>query len=181
MKLKKAGKDAAPAAEGAEAPAAAKGGSNNLIPAVVLAVGLLGGGFFMGGKSGGDAAVAAPQEPAPPAEEEVHDGPIQDLEAITLNLADGHFLKVGLALQLAASDEEGGGHGAGGGEELPSAKALDIAITLLGSHTMAELGDPKEREHAKEELSELVAEAYADPETHEPVVTKVYFTEFVMQ
>ena len=178
MKLKKAGKDAAPAAEGAEAPATTtKGGGNNLIPAVVLAIGLLGGGFFMGGK-GGDAAVAAPQPPAEHAAEDDGHGPIQELEPVTLNLADGRFLKVGIALQLATSDEEGGEEG---GEELPAAKALDIAITLLGSHTMEELAHPKERELVKKELSELVAEAYTDPETDDPVVTKVYFTEFVMQ
>jgi flagellar protein FliL len=183
MKLKKAGKDAAPAADGAEAPTAApKGGGNNLVPAVVLAIGLLGGGFFMGGKGGGDAAVAAPHEPAPVehAEDDGH-GPIQALDPITLNLADGHFLKVGIALQMAAVEEEGGGHGPSKAPEVPAAKALDLAISLLGSHTMDELAQPKARELVKSELSELVAEAYHDPEGHGPVVTKVYFTEFVMQ
>ena len=181
MKLKKAGKDAAPTAEGADATAAtAKGGSNNLIPAVVLAIGLLGGGFFMGGKAGGSAAVAAPQPTEQHAAEDEGHGPIQELETITLNLADGHFLKIGLALQMAASDAEGG-HGGGDAEEVPAAKALDIAISLLGSHTMDDLARPKERELVKKALSELVAEAYVDPESHEPVVTKVYFTEFVMQ
>ena len=80
-------------------------------------------------------------------------------------------------MQLA--EVEGGGHGAA--EELPSAKALDIAISELGSHTMDELKSPKSRELVKKKLSEKVAEAYVDPETHSPLVTKVYFTEFVMQ
>lgn len=185
MKLKGAGKEATPEVEGTDAPAAVKQrGGNNLVPAVVLAVGLLGGGFFMGGKGGADAAVAAPPPPvaeAEAAEDEGH-GPIQNLEPITLNLADGRFLKVGIALQMASPDAEGGGHGAGAApEEVPAAKALDIAITLLGSHTMDELADPDDREKVKQELSELVAEAYTDPETHLPTVTKVYFTEFVMQ
>jgi flagellar protein FliL len=182
MKLKKAGKDAAPAADGAEAPTAApKGGGNNLVPAVVLAIGLLGGGFFMGGKDGGGTAVAAPQPAAAEHAEDDGHGPIQALDPITLNLADGHFLKVGIALQMAAAEEEGGGHGGGKPPEVPAAKALDLAISLLGSHTMDELANPKERELVKTELSEMVAEAYADPEGHGPVVTKVYFTEFVMQ
>jgi flagellar protein FliL len=181
MKLRKAGTDAAPNADGAQAPAPAKGGTNNLIPAVVIAVGLLGGGFFMGGKAGGSTGVAAPQAPpAAHAEDDGH-GPVQELDPITLNLADGHFLKVGIALQMASPDAEGGHGGGGGVEEVPAAKALDIAIALLGSHTMDELADPKEREHVKAELSERVAEAYVDAETHRPVVTKVYFTEFVMQ
>ena len=177
MKLKKVGKDADPAAEGVSTPPArAKGAGNNLIPAAVIAVGLMGGGFFMGGNgSGGDVAAAQP----PPAAhaEDSGDGPVQALEPITLNLADGRFLKVGIALQMAASDEEGEGEG----EEVAAAKALDIAISLLGSHTMDELADPKARELVKKELSQLVAEAYADPDTKAPVVTRVYFTEFVMQ
>ena len=175
MKLKRAGKDATPA-EGAEEASTPKSGSNNLIPALVIAVGLVGGGFFMGQK-GDTAAAASPAEPAKTAEvsEEATHGPVQNLEPITLNLADGRFLKVGLALQLAevAGAEEG--------EELPSAKALDLAISLLGSHTMDELASPKERELVKKELSKQVAEAYLDPVTGETVVTKVYFTEFVMQ
>ena len=180
MKLKRAGKDATPAGEGTDAPVAPKRNGNNLIPAVVLAVGLLGGGFFMGGKGGAGTAVAAAPPPAASeqAEEAGDHGPIQDLEPITLNLADGRFLKVGIALQMA--EVEGGGEEEGG-EEVPAAKALDIAITLLGSYTMDELADPDEREKVKHELSELVAEAYVDPETNEPTVTKVYFTEFVMQ
>ena len=180
MKLKRAGKDATPA-DGAEEASTPKSGSNNLIPAIVIAVGLLGGGFFMSKAGGGTAEAAAPPAPATHAEvaEEATHGPVQNLEPITLNLADGHFLKVGLALQLAEA-EGGGGHG-GGGDELPAAKALDIAISLLGTHTMDDLAAPKARELVKKELSEKVSKAYTDPVTHQPMVTKVYFTEFVMQ
>ena len=177
MKLKRAGKDATPSDDATKTPVTSKKGTNNLIPAAVLAVGLLGGGFFMGGQGGAGTAGAV----TPPAEVSDHEdtgmGPVQSLEPITLNLADGHFLKVGIALQLAESDA---GHGAGG-EEVASAKALDTAITLLGSHTMAELADPDDREEVKHELSKRVAKAYTDPTTQQPTVTKVYFTEFVMQ
>ena len=182
MKLKRAGKDATPTAGASQTATASKKGTNNLIPAAVLAVGLLGGGFFMGGQQGGAGTAGAmtpPPEAAAP--EDTGTGPVQSLEPITLNLADGHFLKVGIALQLAESDAAEGGHGSGGGEEVAAAKALDIAISLLGSHTMDELADPDDREKVKLELSERVAEAYTDPTTHQPTVTKVYFTEFVMQ
>ena len=177
MKLKRAGKEAKPA-DGAEESATPKSGHSNLIPAIVVAVGLVGGGFFM---SQGDGEAEAAASPAEPSRAEVSDeathGPVQNLEPITLNLADGRFLKVGLALQLA--EVEGGGEE--GGEELPSAKALDIAISLLGSHTMSDLAAPKDRELVKKKLSTQVAHAYIDPVTQEPLVTKVYFTEFVMQ
>ena len=177
MKLKKAGKDAAPANPTTETTA--KGGHSNLIPAIVIAVGMLGGGYFVS-TGGGNAAPAAPAAAAahgePKVKEEATHGPVQNLEPITLNLADGHFLKVGLALQLA---EVEGGHEAA--EELPPAKALDIAIALLGEHTIDDLATPKSRELVKKELSKEVAGAYTDPVTHSSLVTKVYFTEFVMQ
>ena len=173
MKLKRAGKDATPT-EGEQAPS--KHRSSNLIPAIVVAVGLMAGGFFLSqGGDGEAAAEAAPAEHTKVKEEATH-GPVQNLESITLNLNDGHFLKVGLALQLAEVEE---GHGAG--EELPSAKALDVAITLLGSYSMDELAEPKTRELVKKRLSEQVSAAYVDPVTHTSLVTKVYFTEFVMQ
>jgi flagellar protein FliL len=175
MKRKRAGTDATPAGGTQEhTPAAPRGGSH-LIPAVVIAVGLLGGGFLMGGKGAGPAQAAA-EHPPPAAQEVATHGPVQNLESITLNLADGRFLKVGLALQLADAE---GGYGAG--EDLPAAKALDSAITLLGSYTMEQLGSAKARDAVKAELSDTIADIYTDPATHEPLVTKVYFTEFVMQ
>lgn len=158
------------------------GGRSQLVPAVVLAVGLLGGGFLMrgGGAPSPVAATAAPVEPVPVAAAEAGAlGPVVPIEPLTLSLADGGYLKVGLALQLAAPDPaaaEAEGHGAG--EEMTAgetAQALDIAVSLLGRHTKAELGDATAREIVKEQLSEQVAEAY-----HGKVVS-VYFTEFVMQ
>ena len=174
MKLKRAGTDATPAEDEV---GTLKRGGNNLIPAIVIAVGIVAAGFFLS-QSGAEEPEGA-AEPKAEAEEEPTDGPVQNLEAITLNLADGRFLKVGLALQLADSGEEG--EEGEGGEELPSAKALDVAITLLGSYSMDELADPKNRELVKKKLSKQVSAAYVDPETHDTLVTKVYFTEFVMQ
>lgn len=180
MKLFRGGKDAATpeADDGAAAPSQGRG-SSNLVPALVVAVGLVGGGYMFSAGGGGDtAAAAAPTESADAEVAEVAtNGPVQNLEPITLNLADGRFLKVGLALQLAEAE---GGEGAEA-EELPSAKALDIAISLLGSYTMDELKSPDDKELVKKKLSERVAKAYIDPATHGQMVTKVYFTEFVMQ
>lgn len=166
-------------AEGAEAPA--KGGKSNLIPAIVLAIGLLGGGFFMSQRSAPAPAEAAEVEPVEEATEEVL-GPVYALESITLNLADGHYLKVGLALQMAppeGEEEAASGHGSTeeeatmpAGEQAP---ALDATITLFGAHTSAEVGDPTAREELKHQLVERIAEAY-----HGEVVD-VYFTEFVVQ
>ena len=184
MKLKRAGKEATPDGGAPEAPAK-RGGNSNLVPAIVVAVGLLGGGFFMGKSPAAPPAAQARAEETkkdhkaaePEVKEEATHGPVQNLEPITLNLADGRFLKIGLALQLA--EVEGGGEEEA--EELPSAKALDIAISVLAEKTMGDLASPKERELVKKELSKRVSAAYLDPETEQPLVTMVYFTEFVMQ
>lgn len=94
-------------------------------------------------------------------------GEVVALEPITMNLADGRLLKVGLALQLPLEPA--------GEEEVTGSVALDEAIAFLGEHTYAQLAQPAARQAAKKELSHRVAKRY-----HEGVL-EVYFTEFVMQ
>lgn len=127
-----------------------------LLVAVVLTGLAAGWWLLLGPGSGGD---DAPGEPVA--------GEVLPLEPITMNLADGRLLKVGLALQLVE----------GAGEEHPvsGSVALDEAITYLGGHSVAQLTPPEARQKAKAELSKRVAERYH----HE--VLEVYFTEFVMQ
>ncbi len=115
--------------------------------------------LVLGPGSGGSAA----EEP-----KEVELGEVVALEPITMNLADGRLLKVGLALQLPL--EPSSGHG-----EVSGSVALDEAIAFLGEHTYAQLAAPAARQEAKKQLSQRVSERYhAD-------VLEVYFTEFVMQ
>jgi flagellar protein FliL len=138
--------------EGAEAP---KKGKTKLI-IIVLAVLLLGGGaagYFLFGKK--DTAEAATPEP----------GAIVSLEAITINLADGHFLKVSIALQASADAHE----------EPNGSKALDLLISQFSNKSVAELSSNDAREEQKKALVEKVKKAY------EEEVYDVYFTEFVMQ
>ena len=100
-------------------------------------------------------------------------GPVVTLDAITLNLSDGHLLQVGLALQLAPdaaveeADKEDPTHG--------YARALDAAIEVLGDQTMAELAAPGGRERAKEAVGAALEER-----THGEIVG-VYFHQLVMQ
>jgi flagellar protein FliL len=152
--------------------------SRNLLPAIIIAVALLGAGALMGGKGGGSAA--ASDTTAESTTTTVAEGPVVALEPITLNLADGRFLKVGLALQLSAeagAASGGGGHGGGEAEDPTAhwAKALDEAITVFGTATYDHLIHPEGREAVKTELSHRVEERYHGE------VLGVYFTEFVMQ
>jgi flagellar protein FliL len=99
------------------------------------------------------------------ADEAPRPGPVVALEAIQVNLTDGHYLRIGLALQ--ATDEVT--------EELDGSKALDATIELFTGRDMVDLGRKPVREQLKHKLEQRLEEAY-DGE-----VMGVYFTDFVTQ
>lgn len=132
----------------------------------LAALALLGGGYVV--TSGGGSADAA--EPAEEVAEPVP-GAVVTLDAITLNLADGRFLKVGIALQLV----EGAPAPAEADVAGFAAPALDEAISTLGAMSYQDLVAPGGRDAAKAALSTQIAERY------EGDVLGVYFTELVMQ
>jgi flagellar FliL protein len=111
--------------------------------------------------------------PKPAADAEPEPGAVLKLDPITLNLTEGHYLKMTLALQFTVEGSAAGGHG--GGAELDGSKALDIAIDQLSNRRMAELNTAKARNVAKEKLQKAIVEAY-----HHDVMA-IYLTEFVMQ
>jgi flagellar FliL protein len=144
----------------AAAPAAAPAKKSKMKMIVIVLVVLLaaGGGYYMFmGKSSAAAAPAAPPPPEP--------GHVLPLEPIYVNLAQGHFLKLGMALQGSKA----------AGEELDGSQALDVAIETFSGQDMETLADLEVRTELKQELVEKVTEAYEDE------VIDVYFTEFVMQ
>jgi flagellar FliL protein len=97
-------------------------------------------------------------------------GPILSLDSVTVNLIDGHYLKLGVALQLDVTGDATVAKDQGLG-----AKALDMALSTLERHTMRELIVPATRESIKQNLGLRTCQAY------QGAVLTVYFTEFVMQ
>jgi flagellar FliL protein len=97
-------------------------------------------------------------------------GPVLEMDPLTVNLADGHYLKVGVALQLktgaavATAKDDGTG-----------AKALDMAIAALSPKTMAQLTQSNVRESVKQKLGYDTCMAYKGD------ALTIYFTTFVMQ
>lgn len=141
----------------AEAP---KKGKKKLIMIIAIVVVLLGGG------AGGylmlkPSSATAEPEPEP--------GVVVPLEAITINLADGHYLKLKLSLQATAA----------AAEAPDGSKALDIAIDLYSNRKMDELMSNEERERSKAELKEKIEKAYTVEKEKE--IMDVYFTSFVIQ
>lgn len=153
-----------PAAAEDEAPA--EGGRKKLVLVALVVVALAIGGYItVSGGGDADAAETATEPAAPVA------GDVVTLEPITLNLSDGRFLKVGLALQLV----EGVAAPAPADVAGFAAPALDDSISLLGGLSYADLVAPGGRDAAKQALSERIAARY------EGDVMGVYFTELVMQ
>ena len=97
--------------------------------------------------------------------------PLKD--EMTLNLADGKFLKVQLALQLTAEATEEAGEKAA--ETFDGSKAQDAAIAVFSTYKYNDLLDAKTKEAARKKLAEEVKKRY------DGAVMDVYFRQFVMQ
>ncbi len=139
--------------------APAKKGRKKLFAGVavlVVAGGAAGWTFFGPGAS----AEAAEKEPEPPVL-----GEVLVIDPISINLADGHYLKLGMGLQAVAEPE----HAPEG------SKALDAAIALYSGKPISELSDPEGRKVLKDELTRTINEEYHDE------IVDVYFREYVMQ
>jgi flagellar FliL protein len=148
-----------------EAPAEApkKSKKKKLLMIIAIAVVVLGGGgagaFFML-KSDGAQAKPAPVK-----------GIVTPLnEALTINLADGHYLKLNFALQETAD---------AGTEVIDTSEAINLAIDEYTGKSVAELSTEKGRNAAKEELLAKIEKTYTEDGTQK--VMDIYYTAFVTQ
>jgi flagellar FliL protein len=123
-----------------------------LIGVLVLALGAGAGWWFL-------------LRPAAAGEEAPKPGEVLVLDAIQINLADGHYLRLGLALQKTEDASE----------HVEGSRALDAAIELFTGERMDELAQAKHRNKLKDELEHELGELYHGE------VMGVYFTDFVTQ
>lgn len=121
-----------------------------VIIAVLLIIVLLGGGAYF---------VLKPSKPGPP-----QPGPVDALDSIQINLTGGHYLRMGMALQLRK-----------GVSEIDGSKALDAAINLFSGQAMTDVNTAQTRNSLKAKLASQLATLYQGD------VMGVYFTEFVTQ
>ncbi len=91
-----------------------------------------------------DSSGAAKELPAPVA------GTVVPLDSITVNLAKGHFLKVGIALQPTKDVAEAP----------DGSKALDQVINVFSNMTIDQLSSTEGKDAAKKELVARVKLAY---------------------
>jgi flagellar FliL protein len=138
-----------------ESEAAEKGGKGKLIIIVVVALLLVGGaGYWFVLKPKGSTKVAKPDP-----------GVVVKLDSIQINLADDHYLKIGVALQATKK----------AGTELDGSKALDQTIDLFSGQDIHQLARRAYREKMKKKLDQRLDKAY------EGEVMGAYFTDFVTQ
>jgi flagellar protein FliL len=101
----------------------------------------------------------ASAEPAP------EPGEVVALDPIQVNLADSHYLRIGIALQATADVEH----------EVEGSKALDATIELFTGQQQEDLARKPYRDKLKKQLEHALDEAYHGE------VMGVYFTDFVTQ
>jgi flagellar protein FliL len=144
----------------AEAPKKSK---KKLMIIVIAAVVLLGGGggaFFMMKGSSAKAAVKVPVK-----------GVVVTMEtALTINLADGHYLKLAFTLQETAD---------AGAEAIDNSEAIDLAIAEYTGMDIAALEVEKGRDASKEALLKAIEKAYN--EKGKQIIMDLYYTQFVTQ
>jgi flagellar FliL protein len=144
----------------AEAPKKSK---KKLLMIIAIAVVVLGGGgagaFFMLKSDGAQAKPALVKGIVTPLS-----------EALTINLADGHYLKLNFALQQTAD---------AGTEVIDTSEAINLAIDEYTGKSVAELSTEKGRNAAKEELLAKIEKAYTEGGTQK--VMEIYYTSFVTQ
>lgn len=134
------------------ADAKPKKSRRKLILVVVAVVVILGAGAYFVLKPAGKPAAPKP-------------GTVVKLDSIQINLAGGHYLRLGLALQETASTKE----------DVDGSKALDAAIDLFSGQSVGDLDQGQTRAALKTKLSHELTDLY------EGDVMGVYFTEFVTQ
>jgi flagellar FliL protein len=159
------------AAGNTEAGGKSKKSRKKLVIIVVAVLVLLAVGAFVG-----KGLLAKPAAPEP--DPKTVAGNVVTLAPITLNLADGRYLKLTLALQLSKAATPVAGSVDAAAAAVPAldgAKALDAAIGVLGRYNYAQLLAPGGRAGAQKALSVQVAKRYPGD------VLGVYFTEFLMQ
>lgn len=139
-----------------------------VLPTLLLIVGAL-YVFVLAPKNGGVDARAKSSSSttassSTPAAEKHDPGLIVAVEPITVNLSNGHYLQVGLALQ-ATKDA---------GKDLSGLKAKDAIISQFSGKTVDELATTEAREAAKQDLTKTIKKLYNGE------VYEIYYTAFVM-
>ena len=149
-------------------------GKSNLVPALVLAAGIAAGGYFMGGGTSAATTTETTEAVAAP-----EPGEVAELDALTVNLAGGRFLRVGVSF-LTTKDFEVTPGDPKKGEPARfkpeyENRLRDQVIAMFAGRELSDVVGAAQLEEAKAELLERANAVLGDH------ALEVYFTEFVTQ
>jgi flagellar FliL protein len=150
-------REAAPAAQkgaGAKSPAAKKGSKKRKIIILVVCVLAVAGAAYK---------MLMPSPPAGPPKP----GDTVALDATTLNLQDGHYLQVGVAIKLV--------EGKATKDDFDTSAASDLVIGEFSNRSVVYLASNANRDKLKGELETKLKKAYPGE------IFKTYYTKFVTQ
>ncbi|HET6454778.1 MAG TPA: flagellar basal body-associated FliL family protein [Armatimonadota bacterium] len=141
-----------------------------IIIAVVLVLVLAAGAFTfskMAGKSKGKGKKV--EKPV-----ELSDWTLDEFIINLADIAEPHYLKVNLVLEVAVGAK--GKEGEGGGKDTQEARARDAIITVLTEKHFADLLSEQGKDQLKEDLKTAL-----NSELKDMKVENIYFTSFAMQ
>lgn len=151
------GGSSVPRIEPEPAPEPTRSRKRILLLVGVLVLVLAGAAWFFLLRPSGPAGPEAEPTPEP--------GEVLAVDPVSLNLEGGHYLRLGLALQLTKDVSEAPD---------PS-QAVDHAIALFSGRSVEEVSDPKTREKLRDQLADELSDVY------EGEVMAVYLTNYVTQ
>lgn len=125
-----------------------------LISVAVIVALVLGGGYWFLMRTAGDDGTVPPAVA----------GDVHTVESINLNLSEGHYLRLGFAVQL--TDQA---------QPVDNSQVLDAAITVFSGQPFTDVLDPVIREALRQQLAVQLDRIY------EGEVMEVYFTDYVAQ
>ena len=155
----------AAAAKGEGAPKGGKKKKLIMIGAAVGVVVLVAAYWFLAGPGKAAATAIDPALATASPQPTYELGAVLAIDSISINLQGGHYLRLGLGLQLIKSVKT----------PPEKAEALDAAIALFSGHTTEELADPTVRGDLKKQLEVTLMDLYGGD------VVAVYYTDFVTQ
>ena len=128
-----------------------------LIIAVALVLVISGAAYYVLVMSKASGTAAAPP-PVP--------GSVAKVSSVSLNLAGGHYLRLGLGLQLTVTADA---------KTFDTSQAADLAISLYSERTVDEVTVAASRDTLKAQLLAAIEKAYPKE------VMGLYFTDYVTQ
>lgn len=151
-------------------------GKGRIVPVAMMSVAIAVAGYFVGGGASSSSSTSPVETVVVVTTEPVVER-VVTLDPVNVNLADGRYLRVGIAMGIAHSEDEllEAAAGAETATTEPAAPAADLVLSTFAGKTFEQLASAAGRDEARAAIQDGLREFYGEE------VIAVFFTEFVMQ